>query len=296
MGYLVVSGHTNIDYLAHVERLPAPHESMEFSPPLRALGGTAANIALAAARLGVPTALSSFVGPDFPPEFSRQIKAAGVDMRALVRLKRSTTPVCWVFSDPRENHMAFINQGAAAQADRHPVPTRVLAGARVLHLSTGRALHQTRAAREGARRGLEVFFDPGQELSYVWTPAALRRVLKHCDGIFLNEHEMRVALKYLGRRRPQDLLDHVPLVVGTRGRRGSFAFTREERVSTRGIPARRVVNATGAGDVFRGGFYAGRYRSLPLRGCLECGEHPRGECAARGDLRHDIGLMRVRSG
>jgi len=271
VGYLAVAGHTNIDYLAHVERLPGPHESMEFTGTVRALGGTAANIALASARLGVPTALLSFVGPDFPREFARELDGAGVDTRAVEALPGATTPVCWVFTDRRERQVAFIHQGSAAQADRRAVPTAAIARARVLHLATGRAKHHMRAAAEGARRGLEVYLDPGQELSYVWTPATLRAVLEHCDGLFLNEHEMRVAMRYLGARRAEDLLDHVGLIVGTRGGRGSFALTADGRVAAPAIRPRRVENSTGAGDVFRGGFHAAKYRSLPLRDCLRWG-------------------------
>ncbi len=271
MGYLAVAGHTNIDYLAHVDRLPAPDESMEFTGTVRALGGTAANIAVSAARLGVPAALLSFVGDDFPPEFSKELEEAGVDTTPVVRVRGSTTPVCWVFTDPRERQVAYMSQGAAAEADRRAVPRAALAGAKVLHLATGRADHHMRTAAEAARRGLEVNFDPGQELSYVWTPRKFRAMLAYCDGLFLNAHETRLALKYLKRTRARDLLDYVDMVVGTRGRQGSFALTRDGRLSAPGIPARHTVNATGAGDVFRGGFYGARCRSLPLEECLRWG-------------------------
>lgn len=271
MGYLAVSGHTNIDYLAHVERLPGPNQSMEFTGTVRALGGTAANIALASARLGVPTTLISFVGQDFPDQFGQEFVKAGVRTTGLVRVRGANTPVCWIFTDPAERQVAFIDQGAAAAADGRPVPQRALAGAKVLHLSTGRAKHHLRAARAARRKGIAVHFDPGQELSYVWDPETFAAMMGLCDALFLNEHEMRVALRYLEARRPRDLLDHVELVVGTRGAKGSFALTRDGRVSVPASRARRVVNATGAGDVFRGGFYAARYRSFPLEECLRWG-------------------------
>jgi sugar/nucleoside kinase (ribokinase family) len=270
-GYLAVSGHTNIDYLAHVKRLPGPNQSMEFTGTLRALGGTAANIALTAARLDVPTALISFVGADFPAPFSQELRAAGVDTRALVRVRGLTTPVCWIFTDPQERQVAFINQGAAVAADRHPVPASTIAAARVLHLSTGRPAHHLATAAAARRRGVAVHFDPGQELAYVWTRPLFRRMLARSDALFGNEGEMQVAMKYLGARNPKQLLDHVGLVVGTRGRKGSFALTAQGKTQVPGVRARRVVNATGAGDAFRGGFYAARYRSLSMDECLRWG-------------------------
>jgi sugar/nucleoside kinase (ribokinase family) len=281
MGYLAVSGHTNIDYLAHVERLPRAHESMEFTGLVRALGGTAANIAIASARLGVPTALMSRVGPDFPEDFAEELARAGVDTRGLLRVPGETTPVCWIFTDPQERQMAFIHQGAEGEADRIPPPRRAMAGARVLHIATGRAGHHLKAAAVARRLGLEVHFGPGQELGYVWTPASFRRMLPRCDALFVNEHELKLAMRYTGSRRPRDLLGHVQFVVGTAGARGAFALTPDGREFAPSIKARRVVNATGAGDAFRGGFYAARFRSEPLRECLRWGAAAASLCVER---------------
>lgn len=268
MVFLTVFGHTNIDYLATVARLPGPDESMAFEGPVRALGGTAANIAVAAAALGTPVALASFVGDDFPPAFERALKRRGVDTRALVRLPNARTPVCWVFTDKRERQVAFINQGAAAQGGRRPVNRSAVEAASVVHLATGPPRHHLKAAALASSLGRSVSFDPGQELAYLWTPGSFRQILRTVDTLFLNDAERRQAMKYLHVGTDRGLLGHVDALVLTHGARGSEYLSRTEHVRAPAVRARRVVNTTGAGDAFRGGYYAAAYGGQSARARL----------------------------
>ena len=262
MGFLTVFGHTNIDYLASVERLPGPDESMAFAGPVRALGGTAANIAVVAASLGAPVALASFVGRDFPPEFRSMLRRRGVDLKHLTVVPGAPTPVCWIFTDASERQVAFINQGAALEGARRPVNRRAVASAKVVHFATGPPAYTLRAASLASSLGRRVAFDPGQELGYVWTPALLRRMLRLSDTLFLNDGERQTALRYMRLRKERDLLNHVDGLVLTHGRRGSEFLSGRERLLQKAVPASRVVNTTGAGDAFRGGLYAALWRGL----------------------------------
>ena len=271
MGFLAVFGHTNIDMLATVKRLPAPDESMAFEGPVRALGGTAANIAVVAARLGTPTCLVSHVGLDFPPAFRAQLQRAGIDTRHFIRVKGAPTPVCWIFSDPQGKQVCFINQGAAKFADRSPVPMRAVRAARVVHLATGSPKHHFKVALLAKRLGRQIAFDPGQELSYVWSPSTFRRMLRFADTLFLNDAERRKAFAYLHIRRAADLLDFVDEVILTHGASGSQHLSRDGEAHVAALRGRRVVNTTGAGDAFRGGYYAALYRGLPIKDRLRWG-------------------------
>ncbi len=265
MGFLSVFGHTNIDYLASVERLPAPDHSIAFEGPVRALGGTAANIAAWAASLGTPVKLASFVGGDFPVQFERELRLRGVDTRHLVRIKGAATPACWIFSAKDERSMAFVNQGASDKGGRRPVDRRAVLGAKVVHLATGPPGYHMRVAAFAAARGRAVAFDPAQELSYLWTPALLRRMLRHADVLFLNDSERRTAKRFLGAPSDRALLRHVGTLVLTHGRRGSEFLSASHHEIVPAVKAKRVVNAVGAGDAFRGGYYAALHRGLPPR-------------------------------
>ena len=62
--YLGVFGHVNIDLIMELPKLPEPNTSIEVDTKRMYYGGTGANIARWAAKLGVPTSLASFVGRD----------------------------------------------------------------------------------------------------------------------------------------------------------------------------------------------------------------------------------------
>ena len=264
-------GHTNIDYLATVKRLPSADESAAFEGPVRALGGTAANIAAWAASLGAPVALASFVGDDFPREFERVLTGLGVDVSHLRRVRGAKTPVCWIFTDTGERQMAFINQGAAVAGGRLPLDRAAIRSAQVVHLATGPPAYHLRAARFAAGTGASVAFDPGQELSYAWSPSSFRTILRAVDVLFLNDTERTRARLYLGARSDRSLLRFVDALVLTHGARGSEYLSRREHLTIRSAQPRRIVNTTGAGDAFRGGYYAALFRGLPPRARLEWG-------------------------
>ncbi|MCI4320877.1 MAG: PfkB family carbohydrate kinase, partial [Thermoplasmata archaeon] len=68
-GDLLVAGHTIIDRYWDVASLPQRDRTVPVEGVRVRLGGTAANIARAAAGRGLRTALVGRVGDDFPEEF-----------------------------------------------------------------------------------------------------------------------------------------------------------------------------------------------------------------------------------
>ena len=78
--YLTVYGHVTIDQILRIQRFPVVNETVDVMDKKTTLGGTGSNIAIVAARLGVPTALAAYVGPDFPQAFSELIRDSGVIM------------------------------------------------------------------------------------------------------------------------------------------------------------------------------------------------------------------------
>jgi len=85
------------------------------------------------------------------------------------------------------------------------------------------------------------------------------------DAFLGNENELRTALKYMGKSRPEELLEHVDLLINTIGSKGSVIYTREGRIDVPAVKPRRILDTTGAGDAFRAGFFSGLYRGAGLR-------------------------------
>jgi sugar/nucleoside kinase (ribokinase family) len=92
------------------------------------------------------------------------------------------------------------------------------------------------------------------------------------DILFGNEHEIR---HLTGCAELSDciaqLSGNVGTLVVTLGGEGAMAVEKGERIGIRPSPVERIVDTTGAGDLFAAGFLAARCRGRDLRGCLETG-------------------------
>ena len=63
----------------------------------------------------------------------------------------------------------------------------------------------------------------------------------------------------------------VPTLVITRGPAGALAVEDGSTVEVPAVPVDRIVDTTGAGDLFAAGFLSARCRGRELAGCLEVG-------------------------
>src|SRR2546425_2377886 len=262
--FLGVFGHVILDYIANLESLPEPNTSVQLIDRERFFGGTGGNIARIAARLGVPTALASFVGEDFPPEYREALAADGVDLTDLRAVPDAATPTAWIFTDRRGNQIAIVDQGPMKSASKYGVLTHTVETSEIVHLGTGRPEYYAKIAALASKLGKRIGFDPSQEIHYVYTPVTFRRLLGRAQMFFGNEVEMKRALSFVRRKKPADLLEWVEVVVMTRGAKGSTILSNEGRIDIPVIRSRKVVDVTGAGDAYRAGFYAGLSRGFDL--------------------------------
>jgi len=267
--FLGVYGHVAVDHIIDLPHLPRPNSSISLTSRVLRYGGTGGNIARIAARLGVPTALASFVGEDFPQEYGAALKADGVDLKDLRSVSGYGTPTVWIFSDPKGNQTAIVDQGPMAHPTKFGLLTHAVESSRVVHLGTGRPEYYRRVAVLAARLGKQIAFDPSQEIHYVYTAASFLGLLRRAGYFFGNESEVVAALRFARLRRTRDLLRYVDVVVRTRGGRGSEVTVADGTTAIPGLRPRRVVDVTGAGDAYRAGFYAGLHRGYdPVRCAL----------------------------
>lgn len=265
--YLAAFGHVVLDEIIAVRHLPRPNESIEVLDRGRHFGGTAGNLARAAARLGVRTALASFVGADFPPEYREALLSDNVDVRDLRAVRGAATPTAWIFSDPAGNQTVVIDQGPMKDAETFPILRHAVTESEVVHLATGRPRYYARVADLAAELDRVIAFDPSQEIHYVYTASLFRRLLRRSTYFFGNEAEIAQARRFMRVHSTDALLKYVPVVVATRGSQGSTLHTRDGRIRIPRVRPDRVVDVTGAGDGYRAGFYAGLSRGLDLRYC-----------------------------
>ncbi len=270
--FLGIFGHTNMDFIMTLDKLPEPNTSVEVMSEKRYFGGTGANIARCCAALGVPVALASLVGGDFPVDFREALASEGVDISDLTVVQDSLTPTCWIMSDRDGNQFAVINQGPMKDPCRYSLQEHAIDSSEIIHFSTGRPEYYLRAADRARRAGKRIVFDPAQEIHYVYSTESFRGMIRGTEFFFCNESELAKALEFMEMSEPMELLEFTGNVVLTLGSRGCVIYAGNGEVLH--IPAEKVdrpVDPTGAGDAFRGGFYAALHRRLPLDMCGRVG-------------------------
>jgi len=268
---LLVSGHVNVDRFLAVEEFPAPDRTVPVVAQRVELGGTAANLARVASRYGVASGLVARIGREFPDEFLDRLRAARIDLRGLERVATSFTPTCFILEDRRHGQRTLIDQGPMGRVRGARLPGAWLDEYSWLHVTTADPTFQLRLVRAARAHGLRVTADPAQEIHYRWGRRPFLELLAHSELLFGNRGEVDRAVEYAGGSDPSDLLERVPLVVRTEGPRGATAFSRAGTVHVGAERPKSVRSAVGAGDAFRGGFYAAWFGGEPLRACLIAG-------------------------
>jgi sugar/nucleoside kinase (ribokinase family) len=89
------------------------------------------------------------------------------------------------------------------------------------------------------------------------------------------------------------LSKHVGTLVITRGAHGAMAIERDYLVEIPAAPVERIVDTTGAGDLFAAGFLAARCRGRPLKACLETGAIAAAEVISHFGARPEADLKEL---
>ncbi len=259
--FLTVYGHVTVDQIISIDRFLEPGITADALSKKTTLGGTGPNIAVAAAKLGCPTALSAFIGPDFPAGYLRFMEDSGLIMDEVKVLDDQETSTCVIINDREHVTRVFFFQGPQGHADDLGIRLIDMASrSRKVHFCTGQPSYYISIMDD--INGPDVALDPAQEVHHVWDADLVRKAIPLADSLFCNELEAETICRYLGLDSVLDA--DVPLVVETLGDKGSMARIGDETVRIPAVPADRVMDVTGAGDTYRAGFYSALYRGYDV--------------------------------
>lgn len=265
--YLGVIGHAAMDVIMQVEHMPKPDTSTPVVEKIIRYGGTGANIAKAAGEMGVPVSLASWVGEDFPDDFTSSLKKSGIDLSDLVICKDRSTTTCWIINDGMHQQMVLVDQGAMGYPEEMKLPLSTMDSCQILHIGTGPPSFY-REIVEISSNDI-IAFDPAQEIHYLYEQDVFLDMLDKSKYFFCNEKEYEMALKFVDGRETDDILEHVEVMIVTKGKHGSVLCTKKETLDIPAYVPEKIIDPTGAGDAYRSGVYAGLYRDLPLEECCK---------------------------
>ena len=230
----------------------------------RIVGGSCTYSALAASFFTRPKIVAA-VGEDFPKSTTAFFKKRGCDLKGL-----SVVPGGRTFSwegrygdDPNERETVRLDLNVFN--DFRPTLPSSYRRPDVLFLANigpdvqEHVLSQVKPPRITAMDTIKYYIES--------QPESLDRVLKKVDIYFGNDEEARLltnerSLIRAGRR----LLERGPrLAVVKKGEHGVLVFSRDDLFGLMAYPCEEVVDPTGAGDSFAGGFLGYLVRAGDLR-------------------------------
>lgn len=234
-------------------------------------GGKGSNQAVAAGRTGVPTAFIGAVGDDaFAREAAKFYAAEGITAQFITKPQYATGTAGILVNETGQNEIV-VALGASAQIKPRDLDRDLITNARVVVCQHEATLainaHVFRLAR---RAGVTTVLNPAP-MRPDFDPA----ILPCTDVLIPNETEFVALANQLGLGGNTRLTEKklatlsaaalhrlcrgfgVPTVIVTLGKRGCFVSQAEGATTIPACRGIKVVDTTGAGDAFCGGFAAG---------------------------------------
>jgi sugar/nucleoside kinase (ribokinase family) len=266
-------GEINLDLVLYglPGRLPTERELLA-DDALLTLGSSSAicahNLAMMGARVGFVTC----VGDDPLGDLAlKRLRAAGVDLKSVVRAKGSMTGITVVLPHAHRRHI-FTYPGTMFGMTFKDLDLEYLRSAQHFHMSSfflHRGLYPriSDLFRRMKKAGLSTSLDTNDDPNDEWN-GALGETLKHVDVFLPNERE---ACKIAGTEDSEEALRILaprgPIVVVKLGPRGAAAIHKKKRVRSR-PPEVAAIDPIGAGDSFDAGFLYQFVRGASLEKCL----------------------------
>lgn len=229
-------------------------------------GGSAANTLAGIASLGGRGAYIGKVRDDeLGKVFSHDIKAIGVDYLLRPATEGPSTARCLIFVTPDADRTMQTFLGVSVMLGPGDIDPQAIGAAQVTYLEG--YLFDREEAKEAFVKAAEIAHAAGRKVALSLSDpfcvarhrASFRHLVEgHIDILFANHDEITSLFE------TDSFDDAVAQVVGlvdiaavTRGAAGSVILTRDEVIEIPAEPVARVVDTTGAGDLYAAGVLYG---------------------------------------
>ncbi len=257
-------GNPNIDLVIGVGKVPLADQKCLGRRLGTFAGGTTANVACAASRLGARTQVCGQIGDDpegqfLKAEFERFNVATGH-----LRIAPGTRSAMAIVMVDGQGEKALVYVPMPEGHDRESVPVDLLVRSRIVYAMPYDIAAFSTVAQSAQRHAADVVIDV--EPAMVPDGARFDALLALSDIVFFSGSSFR---EILGSEPTSEVMQRLlgkgpRAVVVTLGVLGALAVTRDEVVRQHGFPA-KVVDSTGAGDCFIGALLAAALEGQSLQ-------------------------------
>jgi sugar/nucleoside kinase (ribokinase family) len=265
-------------------------------------GGAAANTLAGLANLGARTALIAQVADDqLGVIYRHDLKAAGVQFDTPAGGKEPPTGRCLILVSPDGQRTMNTLLGASLHLPSEALDEALIASARILLLEG--YLWDPPEPRAAMRRAINIARANGRRVALATCAdfcvhmhgKDFRQLIDDglIDILLANEEEASILEGADPDAAIESLASDVPLLVVTRAERGAVAIRGGEREEIEAEPVDRVVDTTGAGDLFAAGFLYGEVQGRSLKDSLRIGAVAAAEVISHYGARPEQDLKRL---
>jgi sugar/nucleoside kinase (ribokinase family) len=250
-------------------------------PAHQVSGGSAGNTAAGVAALGGRAGFIGQVAPDQLGDFYRHdLTAAGVEFITPAADVGQPTARSMILVTPDGHRTMNTFLGAAQHLPKTALDDRQIQDSAILYLEG--YLWDPETPRYAMVRAIEVARQAGRKVAF--TLSDMFCVDRHRDGFNVLLDERRIDILFANQAEIEALAGvahlesavaaiapKVEMLVVTRSEDGALALRGGERADVPAEPIRELVDTTGAGDLFAGGFLLGTARKRNLEESLRLG-------------------------
>jgi sugar/nucleoside kinase (ribokinase family) len=245
-------------------------------------GGSGANTAVGVAALG---GRAAFVGKVRDDElgrlFAHDLRAVGVDFDVAAAADGAATARSFILVTPDGERTMNTYLGACQALGPNDVDSATVQAAKIVYLEG--YLWDPPAAKEAFRKAVGLAHEAGNAVALTLSDAfCVDRYRDEflglmrdgsLDILFANIHELKSLYQTADETAALTALREEADILGvvTRSAEGALVVTRGETRAVPAFPVNRVVDTTGAGDLFAAGFLAGLTGSLGHADCARLG-------------------------
>jgi sugar/nucleoside kinase (ribokinase family) len=263
-------------------------------------GGSAANSMAGVAALGLKAAFVGQVADDQLGEiFAHDMHALGVRFDTPRIAGPPPTGRCLILVTPDAQRTMNTCPGASHELTPQALDEELIRSAEIIFLEG--YLWGPDRPRQAMQRAAEIAHSAERTVAFTLSESlcigdrrnGVRGMIERgtVDILFGNEDEIR---HLTGCDSLDDciaaLAPKIRTLVMTRGASGALAVEGAERIEVAAAPVGKVVDTTGAGDLFAAGFIAARCRGRDLGGCLEAGSLAAAEVISHFGARPETDL------
>jgi adenosine kinase len=219
----------------------------------RQRGGVAPNIAYTMALLGEHPRVMATVGDDFV-EYRSWLDKVGVDTALMEVVPGLFTASFFATTDRSNAQIASFFPGAMGFASKQSL-LNLQKRPDLVIVSPNAPEAMTKFAAECREAKIDYLYDPSQQILRL-EGDELAMDMECAKFLFVNDYEFGLVSKKTGWDL-QHMLKHVDVVVMTCGKDGAYVYTSDTQIFIPTVPDRGIIDPTGVGDAFRGGFLTG---------------------------------------